>query len=279
MQRKKVVAELSDKHIVVTAVNAYGGSIGGAEISPDDESLVQARISSHNTINKVPSSLPPPKWKLAIIITIEVYIALTLVNLSGSVDAMLAADMPLGLVLFLSVSHVVLLLTYAGLPLLMSVPIVNKWLRMARRCDPSQMHPLHAVLDQGLQIFSVKMKPQQVPHEVLSRIKTLESRVDKLLEMNKSLQAEVNTLQTVTSPLLSPANKLEDDAFEDVVANKAAKIASDRQSSSNLGSDRSAPLTMAVRHYIKWEYQIDFINWTKEMDDEMRKYVDVFHMK
>jgi hypothetical protein len=199
------------------------------------------------------------------------------VGLSGSADAMLATDMPIGLVLFLSISHTVILLSYAGLPLLMSIPFVNSWLRMKRRCEPSQMHPLHAVLDQGFQIFSVKLKPHEVPKEVIDKITKLEVRVDKLLGMNAKLQKQMNRYDPENS-----SNNIENEeeyssaVMEDVRVNNVEKMVGSIEShhesqSAHRKSELDSPLTMACRHYVKWEYQNDFENWCKEMDAEMKK--------
>ena len=262
-----------------TLVNAYGGSFSGYS---DTDSLAQStfkKISLQNGILTVPRALPPPKWKLCLVIVTAVYSALLVVSLSGSVDAMLAADMPIGLVLFLSICHTVTLLSYAGLPLLMSIPCVNSWLRMKRRCEPSQMHPLHAVLDQGFQIFSVKLKPHEVPKEVLDKITKLEVRVDKLLGMNANLQKQMNRFSYDPE---NPSNSIENEEeyspaiIEDVRVNNVEKmvgsIESHRESqSAHRKSELDSPLTMACRHYVKWEYQNDFENWCKEMDAEMKK--------
>jgi hypothetical protein len=206
-----------------------------------------------------------------------VYSVLLVVGLSGSADAMLATDMPIGLVLFLSISHTVILLSYAGLPLLMSIPFVNSWLRMKRRCEPSQMHPLHAVLDQGFQIFSVKLKPHEVPKEVIDKITKLEVRVDKLLGMNAKLQKQMNRYDPENS-----SNNIENEeeyssaVMEDVRVNNVEKMVGSIEShhesqSAHRKSELDSPLTMACRHYVKWEYQNDFENWCKEMDAEMKK--------
>ena len=263
-------------------------------MTTDSDVLAQTtsqRISLHNCIKKVPRSLPPPKWKLAIIITCAVFSALCVNNLSGSADAMLAADMPLGLVLFISISHTVTLLSYAGLPLLMSIPFVNQWLRSKRRCEPAQMHPLHAVLDQGLQMFAIKMKPKEVPQAVLDQINKLESRLDKLLGMNRSLQAELNALypppatdtdtSTASATATTRTDTADDEQKECHVAPLVTKSINqmvgsleshhESQRLSKDKSDRASPLTMACRHYVKWEYQIDFENWSRRMDAEMKK--------
>jgi len=296
-ERKEIISVLPSRQIVSTFVNAYGGSITG---NSDTDSLAQntsKKISLQNTINQVPRALPPPKWKLCLVIVTAVYSALLITGLSGSVDVMLAAGMPLGLVLFLSISHTVTLLSFAGLPLLMSIPFVNSWLRLKRRCKPADMHPLHAVLDQGFDIFSVKLKAPEVPAEVREKIQKLEVRVDKLLGMNTRLHAELKDLKQGVESLAPPSTsngsvddheEFCDEVLEDVLKNNVEKmvgsIASHRDSRSKIQKmksqgelvmepepDLDAPLTMACRHYVKWEHQLDFENWCKEIDAEMKK--------
>lgn len=300
MQRKECISVLPSRQIVSTLVNAYGGSIAG---NSDTDSLAQntsRKIQLQNSINQVPRALPPPKWKLCLVIVSAVYSALLVTGLSGSVDVMLAAGLPLGLVLFLSISHTVTLLSYAGLPLLMSIPFINSWLRLKRRCKPANMHPLHAVLDQGFDIFSVKLKTQEVPPEVLEKIKKLEVRVDKLLGMNTSLHTEIDELKQrdvdakplppTTNGSVEEHDEYGDAVMEEVIVNNVEKmvgsIASHRDSRSKIQKlksqgelvsepepDLDAPLTMACRHYVKWECQLEFENWCKEIDAEMRKCV------
>lgn len=294
-------------------MNAYGGSLAGSGAGPagdtssstaaatDSDVLAQTtskRISLHNCIKTIPRALPPPKWKLALIITSAVYTTLVVNSLSGAMETMLAADMPLGLVLFISISHTVTLLTYAGLPLLMSVPFVNQWLRLKRRCEPIHMHPLHAALDQGLEVFAIKMKPKEVPQEVLDKISKLERRLDMLLGMNRTLQDEVSTIIQPPEPFTATGggkdkdrgkgtdNKEEEEGCQVTpLVNKSiiqmvGSIESHHESQKRIGNDkdkdkdrtdRAAPLTMACRHYVKWEHQIDFENWSRRMDAEMKK--------
>jgi antibiotic biosynthesis monooxygenase (ABM) superfamily enzyme len=38
------------------------------------------------------------------------------------------------------------------------------------------------------------------------------------------------------------------------------------------GKDTHNSLTMAVRHFVKWEYELEFLDWTREIDAEMAKY-------
>ena len=285
VQRSELLRELTRKGIVGTTVNAYGGSLSGSNPTDSLARTTSTRISLHTSIQKVPTALPPPKWKLALIITGAVYVALVVGGLSGSVDAMLAADMPLGLVLFVSICHSVAMLSYAGLPLVMSIPVVNKWLRLKRRCKPAEMHPLHLMLDQGLEIFSIKTKPREVPPEVLDKISKLEARVDKLLGMNTNLQARVNSLAP-------PADSI-DAAAQDEAENNEALIMDlhinnvvktmeshnalqrEQRQDKEQSNPREGPLTMACKHYVKWEYQQDFEDWSKDMDAEMRKCVGI----
>jgi antibiotic biosynthesis monooxygenase (ABM) superfamily enzyme len=293
LQRSECLAELSARDIMGTVINAYGGSISGdtdpasdpsssgrtVAAGDSDSSLAQAskRITLHNCLNRVPKALPPPKWKLAVLITGAVYSTLLVINVSGSVDVMLSADMPLGLVLFLSICHSVVMLVYAGLPLLMSIPFINKWLRSKRRCEPSQMHPLLAMLDQGLQVFSIKLQPREVPQSILDKISKLEVRVDKLLSMNTSLQAEVHSLHPPAEHSDAAGTDTDTEpGIDETQITHVVPMANFIESyhearSKNNSSDLSAPLTMAVRHYVKWEHQINFENWTKDMDTEMRK--------
>ena len=178
--------------------------------------------------------------------------------------------------------------------------------RLKRRCQPSEMHPLHAVLDQGLQIFAIKNKPREMPPEVLDKISKLENRVDKLLGMNKGLQAEMSSFHPSSDIINLKEYKKEaysDAIIEDVQNNSIVKMVGsieshhamlrkDKSSKKDGGEEKegegerkegegegeeegrdvlTAPLTMACKHYVKWEHQIDFENWCKDMDAEMKK--------
>jgi antibiotic biosynthesis monooxygenase (ABM) superfamily enzyme len=257
---------------------------------------------------------------------------------------MIRAGFPAGLFLFLTAFHVVTILVYVVLPLTMAVPVVGRWLK-APRPAPHLMHPLHAVLDQGLQMFALKMAPplSEGMAPLLRRLETLESKVGRLREVNHRLNRELRegregrgegglggqegqggqggqgvgaTTTTATTNSTTASSPTAATAMDHYIhqsdsaiaaiesfaqkrgmgghsmrgpsyvsasapaasaASVSASVASwdqgngmskDREDRDN----RDTSITMAVRHYVKWECVLDFELWTDQIEAEMGKW-------
>jgi hypothetical protein len=194
---------------------------------------------------------------------------------------MAANKIPKGVIIFLSLIHVVSVLGYAGFPVVMSIPVIDRWLKRPRQ-DVSSMSPLHALLDQGLKMFSIKMAPPSVPKELLTRISRLEARVDTLRSLNHNLSTELTYLsekmgesrKDITSTEELELRSISESEIKTMKSNPGGllKAISKHFSQKNLDSSaESGHLTLVVRHFVKWECALDFENWTNEIEAEMQR--------
>ena len=163
--------------------NEGGNSVGSVQ-----------RIELQDLCSIIPRPLPPPKWKLTILIYLGVLACVVNSSFGGSLAAMAAAGFPTGLIILIDVMQSVPVMVYALMPIVISMPVVNSWLR-APRCPPEQMSPLHSLLDQGLQIFAERK--DAVPPALLQRVDRLEGRVNRLRRANYNLTIELEKTQSV----------------------------------------------------------------------------------
>ena len=170
----------------------------------------------------------------------------------------------------------VTVLVYSFMPLMMSVPSINAWIRAERSCSVNKMHPISQLLDQGLQMFAVKeanFTKKDIPKNILE--------LDKLRDINYDLRNELRTVAgktrsvSISSPGLNSPNESKSIVHTttkeaETLLNAKAKPCS--TSNNNLdsngnGSGSGNPegcghLTMAVKHFVRWEFIHDFEKWT-----------------
>lgn len=153
-ERDEKVRQITEKGIKVIFLNTYGGVGNGSGAKLSLESDVEkglgpqqkmSRIALQNNVIAPPAVLPPPKWKLSILIAFCVYVNVAATIISGQGDVMAAAKIPVGASTMFVLMQVVFVLTYAMLPLVMSIPIVTQWLR-APRTPLDKMLPIQRVL-------------------------------------------------------------------------------------------------------------------------------------
>ena len=301
-ERNEQVAILERYGILSILINAYGG--GTAALN---NSYAYHRIVLHNTLSRSISwPMPPPKWKLVIIIFTAVYCSLLVKNEGSLSVALQKANQPPGFNILVGIVVVVLTNSYATLPLMMASPWVNKWLRARRGMLVTDMHPLHSLLDQGLLIFAAETQEGQVPPELLQRLSKLEAKCDKLRETYHILRRKVSSQRQeldqrssggTVSPARTPSPGVQWGTTPDpAVVDKDAYGAGDEaDADAGAGADhpslqgqdtvpsaeirkaivelnlpleaksQSTPITMAVKHFVKWESVLDFEKWTDEI--------------
>jgi antibiotic biosynthesis monooxygenase (ABM) superfamily enzyme len=264
-ERIKCFDKLKKRHngYKTQRINNFGGDIHDDSSVNRKESVAQIKV------------LPPPKWKLACIITFAVYSTLAMIQFCKSTKILLDLQLPIGFVTFLVNVHVVIMLVYSYLPLIMSLPFVDKWLRN-RRMPIEEMSSIHAILDQGFLMFQLRFFLFQVTEEYQDKQKTIEKRLDILLDINHNLKLEVQSLKGCNN--LSSVNTNNDktkyDVNKDVYSN-SIEVLQKTKNELHKNSDSlqtTGPMTMTVRHFIKWECTLDFENWTQEIDAEMSKF-------
>ena len=284
-ERMEKIDEIAIRDIKHQAITAYGTNVSGSSDSIPHEgstaaavhshisSSVHNRINIHDSMLTIPRPLPPAKWKLTIILITLVFIVLLVVHYGGSTQKMLANGLPSGLVTFISLIHIVTFLIYSLLPLTISIPAINQWLRI-RRPPPDEMNPFESVLDQGLKLFA--NRPEVVmPPEMLKRIDRLEAKLDKLRSVNYELTMQLkssisnwvpNTASTtdVVPSTTSRTTGLQSDSIVEEIDKQAAAAAASMM--------KYEPITLVVRHFVKWEFIPDFERWTDEMDREMQRW-------
>jgi antibiotic biosynthesis monooxygenase (ABM) superfamily enzyme len=277
-ERHSLMNQLKHHHIQWTVLNAYGGQED--EGNSTNHPIASNRINLQNSLVKIPKPLPPPKWKLTLILILSISIVVVSYVFSGQSDVYVAHHLPLPFIYFIFVCQLVIINVYALAPLVMEIPWLDKWLR-APRPDPETMHPLHATLDQGFKIFAVKMSPPPHP-DLVHRLDSLERKIEKLREVEYNLKIALQHSHPSVFPS-SPSSSLEDGPFSSSssspihsirsVETTLARVLNRRRSNSDLKvmNRHKHKITMAVRHYVKWECVLEFQDWSKKMEAEMNK--------
>jgi antibiotic biosynthesis monooxygenase (ABM) superfamily enzyme len=272
-ERTKLMKKLKDHHIQWNVMNAYGGDVEDDHTQTfNHHSRVSNRIHLQNSLMKIPKPLPPPKWKLTLILIVSIYALVVAFIFSGQFDIYLEAGLPKSFIYFFFVTQLVTLNVYALAPLVMELPFVDKWLR-AERPNLATMNPLLAALDQGLKIFAVKVSPPPHP-ELVRRIDALERKLDRLREVEYNLKQALQKSHSPSPNTFSP-NFDEESPVHALRSIEASveKITTRRRSNSEmkLSNRHKHKITMAVRHYVKWEYLLEFEDWINQMEAEMNK--------
>jgi antibiotic biosynthesis monooxygenase (ABM) superfamily enzyme len=279
-ERSNLMNQLKHHHIQWTVLNAYGGNV--EQDRQEDGSLNQSqasnRINLQNSLVKIPKPLPPPKWKLTLILIFSLYAIVVCYIYSGQSDIYLNHGLPLPLIYFIFVTQLVLLNVYALAPLVMEISYIDQWLRVSRP-SPETMHPLHAALDQGFKIFAVKISPPPHP-DLVRRLDTLERKIEKLREVEHGLKVALQSQRPSTlSPSPASLSYQEEDGPNSPIhsirsiESSLARVMNRRRSNSDLKivNRHKHKITMAVRHYVKWECVLEFQDWSKKMEAEMNK--------
>jgi antibiotic biosynthesis monooxygenase (ABM) superfamily enzyme len=278
-ERSNFFDQLNRVGITFTVLNAYGGQVEGDNI----EESQQNRIALQNSALKIPTARPPPKWKLTLVVVCTVYVVVAAFVYSGQGDVMLTAGLPRGLIALVFVIQVVTLNVYALAPCVMEIPLVDRWLK-AKRPPADSMHPIQAVLDQGLKMFALKIQPPP-PAEILSRLDKIEAKLEKLRDFNFSLKEHVRPLtETRDDSSLSIIDHI--DLTLSQLEGQRTRLRKmsignsfDDQYVSHVSLPGSSPpvadhkrITMAVRHYVKWECIPDFEVFSSEIEKEMKRW-------
>lgn len=130
------------------------------------------RLELHESMSKAPQAVPPPKYKLFLIIWICV-LSVNLVNvLAGGSRDLIGYGLAFSAATFLGLCHQMVVIIYALAPFLMSLYAIERWIK-SPRCRVEEMTPVYSILDQGLQIFAAPPK-EKPPPEILSRLDRLE---------------------------------------------------------------------------------------------------------
>lgn len=281
--RNDMVGLVRDMGAAIRHMNAYGDiindEVGYSDYEPADvedgvkrKSKPISRIVSHDRLTTVPRPLPPPRWKLVCLLVFGVYASLLAIGESGLLPALVRAGCPQSLIIFLNVSMVVPLLVYSVMPLIMSIPLVNSWIRAERYCPIDKMHPILRLLDQGLQMFAVKeadSAQKEIPKNILDKFHKLEVKLNRLRDVNFNLRNELREA-TGKSRSISISGGIGDHGTDGNVQTttkevetilRKAKIKSPCDETKG-AADGCGMLTMAVKHFVRWEYIHDFEKWT-----------------
>lgn len=130
------------------------------------------RLELHESMSKAPQAVPPPKYKLFIIIWFCV-LSLNLVNvLAGGPRDLIGYGLAFSAVTFIGLCHQMVVIIYALAPCLLSFYVLERWIK-APRCKVEEMTPIYSILDQGLQIFAALPK-EKPPQEIMNRLDRLE---------------------------------------------------------------------------------------------------------
>jgi antibiotic biosynthesis monooxygenase (ABM) superfamily enzyme len=283
------VQQLSQREIKASVMNTYGGNLRGSKETGggvyDATTPEPTRFALQNSSIKIPRPLPPPKWKLTLLIVVCVYGVLLVTISSGQVEVMAQAGLPSGFITFILLCQIVPVLMYSLIPLLNAIPFVSKWLKYRNPSTPEEMTPIHRVFDQGLAIFAAKENGSKLPSPDLTRrLERLESNVTRLRSVCNTLDTELAKYRLLgdhqhdnggimksdaeTESLLPRPSR--DNYVVQALQSKIQQISTSSPATIETRS-RNTPITMAVKHYVKWEAEIAFEQWTDRMDDTMKK--------
>ena len=135
-------------------------------------------------MSKAPQALPPPKYKLFLIIW-QCVLTLGTVNvLAGSTKDLQAWGVAFSAATFIALCHQMVIIIYCLAPTIMSLTIVEKWIK-GPRCPVEQMSPIYSILDQGLQIFAAPLK-EKPPEEIMNRLDRLEGELKAFIVLETS---------------------------------------------------------------------------------------------
>ena len=266
--RKRLVGMLEPRGIKSMLINAYGGchnedyNTQDAVMESSPKSPTGRVVKQNSLTGTIPRPMPPPKWKLMLILMMTVYCSLMTLDEGSLTIALLKANQPAGFTTLVGITIIVTCLTYSFLPLIMSIPFINKWLRQPRSVSVDEMHPIHSLLDQGLLIFAAETHEFKVPKELMQRVAKLEARCDKLRSVNHELRVQMSSLNDTRSSIsgVDPATvKHEANPSLEDISSKTVLLTGEHTRDSNV------PITMAVRHSVKWECVPDFEKWTDDI--------------
>jgi antibiotic biosynthesis monooxygenase (ABM) superfamily enzyme len=275
-ERSNLFKKLKKHHIQWSMMNAYGGNIEAKDLLDHQNHPKTSRITLQNSLVKIPKPMPPPKWKLTIVLIVSIYVLVVSYVSSGQSEVLFQAGLPRSFIYFIFVAQLVIVNVYALAPLVMEIPFVDAWLRM-RRSDPESMHPIHAVLDQGLKMFAVKISPPPHP-DLLRRLDTLERKIEKLREVEHNLKLSIQSSNSPElQPLIANAQEFHISSIRNIESSveHIKRTEYRRRSNSDIMIPSNTPnkhkISMAVRHYVKWECVLEFEDWTNKMEAEMSK--------
>jgi antibiotic biosynthesis monooxygenase (ABM) superfamily enzyme len=260
---------LNSMGITCSGLNSYGGS--GA--ATDAGSTKLHRIVDQSTALKVPKPRAPPKWKLTLVVMMTIYVIVVAYVYSGQATAMLMAGLPKGFVVFIYVCELVLINVFALSRIVTEIPWIDMWLRMPR-ADVENMHQIHAVLDQGLMIFALKVA-QPISPEMLQWMDKIEGKVTSLRRVEHELREQIARLENIHTQGDADFNAVKGRGLSEI--NSALDHYADKSGFAYQG-EQPKRISMAVRHFVKWEYVLEFESWTDDIENEMRHWAGFLGM-
>jgi hypothetical protein len=140
------------------------------------------RLELHESMGKAPQAVPPPKYKLFLIIWFCV-LTLNLVNvLAGGQRELMGYGLAFSAATFIGLCHQMVVIIYALAPCMLSCYLLERWIK-APRCKVEEMTPIYSILDQGLQIFAAPPK-EKPPQEIMNRLDRLEGTFSNSVSLN-----------------------------------------------------------------------------------------------
>lgn len=263
-ERKQLLHDATSLNLNIKVLNDFGSNDAKC-----------TRISLQN-FSKTPAlPLPPPKWKMILVIYVTLMTALLVLEYSGLAVIMLEAGIPSFLVTFINLIHSVFILSYSITSIFMSIPLVDKWVKAPR--DIATMWPIFRIIDSGFQIFSVD-SGSSLFEDAKAKINKVEEKLDSLRKVNFELRQEIKQIRNRLS-LLEPNLNVIYETEENtplVKQDSVRDLFSRRNSEKTLGSPKvvqdDASVTVAVVNVIKWEYRLEYESWAQEMNEAMSQF-------
>lgn len=195
----------------------------------------------HNLDEEQPSR-PPPKWKMSILIEVWVFLSVLIHGAAGTGQAVAVATRNAPFTLLVVLGLVVPMMSYAALPLTLSIGIIARWAQRRSKKPGDFM----VILEDGFMLFT--------PDDTAGEMRKLQLRVES---MERKLEAHQRARNQQPSDLDSVrrANWVDLGEEEDDVDN-----------------DDESGVTVAAKHRVRWDSVDAFNAWCSNMESTMRRF-------
>ena len=236
--------------------------------------------------------LPPPKWKLALVVWLQVWLAVVAATEAG-VQAALMEDgwLEYEPALLVTLLVVVSFIVYVSSPLFTMAHIkgygIAAWLKRSRIKvavpDPKQGCAFHLrvvfrglqnIANDGFPFFNPAPPPPPSP-ELMQRLSRLEGSLEAL--KRKGYMRRASAVATEPLPELAGVQRMLTDQNDEMVRNLteakegAVPISADSKDP-ELGTSTTGPISVSIHHRVRWECSEEFAQWQQDIISSMKKY-------
>lgn len=202
---------------------------------------LDGRICEQNLDEEQPSS-SPPKWKMAILIEAWVFLAVVIHGAAGTGHAIAAATRNAPFTLLLLLALVVPMMSYAALPLTLSIGIIARWAQRRSKKPGDIM----LILEDGFMLFT--------PDDTAGEMRELQLRVE-------SLERKLDAHQRARNQLPKDLDSVR----------RAHWVHLDEEEG-DVDNDDEGGVTVAAKHRVRWDSLDAFNAWCSSMESVMHRF-------